>query len=405
MLWKPPCVARRWALFFLYLLYLSTALAVVGPAAAGDLNADAPETAAEAEVPATEITPAEQAESWTPMIPKDDADWVELVSGEWLRGTLERFRDDTIEFDSDELDDQKFDYADVIAFRVATPRQFVHTDHTEYIGPAVMKDGIITVWTSKGPISFSRDELLGIVPTATRRLDLWDGKLSVGVSASSGNTDETNYSGFGYLRRSSAFTRLRFDYNGTVSFVNDSQNANNHRGTAKFDVFLSRRWYLTPAMIDVFSDTFQNIAMRITPSSSIGYHIFNSSKIEWDVELGAGAQITRLDNVAVSAGRPLEDKENLTGALIAATRVDWDITKRIDWTLDFRYQFGVPDVDERYTNMFTTLSFEITRIIDIDLSLKFNRNANPAPSGFENGSPVYPKSDDVTVTFGLGIDF
>jgi hypothetical protein len=32
---------------------------------------------------------------------RDDFDWVRLVSGEWLKGSIEGMRDDTLRFDSD----------------------------------------------------------------------------------------------------------------------------------------------------------------------------------------------------------------------------------------------------------------------------------------------------------------
>ena len=55
-----------------------------------------------------------------PKIPLDDgADWLQLVSGEWLRGKLVRIRDDKVDFDSDELDDLSLDLADITTIRTA----------------------------------------------------------------------------------------------------------------------------------------------------------------------------------------------------------------------------------------------------------------------------------------------
>ncbi|NRA39975.1 MAG: hypothetical protein HRU15_17665 [Planctomycetes bacterium] len=39
-------------------------------------------------------------------------DWVRMKSGEWLKGELKSFRDDVIEFESDEFGDQVLDLAD-----------------------------------------------------------------------------------------------------------------------------------------------------------------------------------------------------------------------------------------------------------------------------------------------------
>lgn len=43
----------------------------------------------------------------------DDLDWVQLVSGEWIKGKIKRMRDDNLEFDSDKLDMLNIDFGDV----------------------------------------------------------------------------------------------------------------------------------------------------------------------------------------------------------------------------------------------------------------------------------------------------
>ena len=43
-------------------------------------------------------------QDWHPAWPeKDTKDWVQLKSGEWVRGNMDLFRDLKMEFDSDEL--------------------------------------------------------------------------------------------------------------------------------------------------------------------------------------------------------------------------------------------------------------------------------------------------------------
>lgn len=385
---------------------LTVAMLAPPPATVGaeDEPTDQPVTAPGARGdarPAAAAAPA--AARWQPTIPDEDGnDWLELVSGEWLRGKLERLRDETLEFDSEELDELTLDFEDVAGFRVGSARIFVLTDRTEHLGRAVMDKGRILVWTADGERAFAREQLLSIVPAGNRRIDRWDGKISVGVSSRSGNTDEQDMSAFGYLRRSTPLTRLRFDYNGDISIVSGNTNANSHRGTAKFDVFLSDRWYLSPAILEVFSDPFQNIALRITPSAAVGYHLTKRPKIDWDYELGAGAQLSRADTVPLDDDRnPLTDEESLVGALITSTRLEWEITSRIDWTFFYRLQLGVPEFDQRFQHLFTTLSVELTKAIDLDVSLTFDRSANPPPEA----DGTIPKENDVTIAFGFGLDF
>ena len=48
-----------------------------------------------------------------PPPPPDMFDWIQLKSGEWLKGELIALYDDKLEFDSDELDNLTFDWDDV----------------------------------------------------------------------------------------------------------------------------------------------------------------------------------------------------------------------------------------------------------------------------------------------------
>ena len=48
---------------------------------------------------------------WTPPPPMpDEFDWVQLVSGEWLKGEIRAMYKDSMEFDSEELDLLNLDF-------------------------------------------------------------------------------------------------------------------------------------------------------------------------------------------------------------------------------------------------------------------------------------------------------
>ena len=54
---------------------------------------------------------AEEKEGWLPPEPRPEKfDWIQLKSGEWLKGKLEVLYDRKLEFDSDELDELTFDF-------------------------------------------------------------------------------------------------------------------------------------------------------------------------------------------------------------------------------------------------------------------------------------------------------
>ena len=49
--------------------------------------------------------------------PPDEYDWVQLNSGEWLKGELQSLYDDELVFDSDNLGVLRLDWEDVVRFR------------------------------------------------------------------------------------------------------------------------------------------------------------------------------------------------------------------------------------------------------------------------------------------------
>lgn len=52
------------------------------------------------------------ADAWKAFEPPPDSkyDWIQLDSGEWLKGDLKVMYDQSLEFDSDKMDDQSFDF-------------------------------------------------------------------------------------------------------------------------------------------------------------------------------------------------------------------------------------------------------------------------------------------------------
>ena len=57
--------------------------------------------------------------SWVP--PQDSFDWIQLKSGEWLKGRLKAMQERKLEFDSDELNDLTFDWKDIRQVRSPAP--------------------------------------------------------------------------------------------------------------------------------------------------------------------------------------------------------------------------------------------------------------------------------------------
>ena len=121
--------------------------------------------------------------SWKPPgVGHDGSDWIQLKSGEWLRGDLKYIQNKMVEFDSDELDQQTLKLKDVSkvysAHRVFT--QF--EDHQPTYGMVVISNDLVMV-SGAEPLALHRDLLMGITPSGGRTgIRDWSGNASLGLS-------------------------------------------------------------------------------------------------------------------------------------------------------------------------------------------------------------------------------
>jgi hypothetical protein len=341
------------------------------------------------------------ADPWKPPDPKVDRyDWIQLSSGEWLKGTVERMRGDEFEFDSDELDDQTFDWEDVVQLR--SPRRHVYRFGQMLVvrGPSVMEGDSITVIVEGVKQRFPRADLTAIVHGADSELDYWSGKINFSANFRSGNTEQTDYATQSWIRRETARNRIRLDLSGNYGVLNGEKSEDSVRSNLKWDIYWSRDFYITAFNFEGFRDDFANIERRLTPSAGVGYHILRG-KQDLEVEALAGFQTTQF--VSVQEG---VDDQVMNFTLTFGVVSELELTKRIDFDASYRVMLTLPDTGDTSHNLVTTLSIELlggTALGDLDLDIGFNFDRIENPK--EDASGVTPKKNDYRLTIGLGLEF
>ena len=338
-----------------------------------------------------------QAQEWHPGWPeKDQKDWIQLKSGEWLRGDMDLFRDLKMEFDSDKLKELQIKWEDIVAFRLPREMTFVFEGQKVYTGSASMRDGVIRINTESGPLDFNRRDLLTIIEGKPRERNFWAAKLSLGTTFQSGNTDKIDLSSRLQLKREATRSSLSLEYRGSYSEVSKLETVNNHKGIILINLFISRMFYVTPATVEYYSDKFQNIDARYTLGAGVGYYFFRQSNIDWSVGLGGGYQVTEF--LSVEAG---EDPKEKNGSVIPSTNLDWDITGDIELEFEYRSLIGVPDRKSSSHHAAMDLSIDFYKdIFELTLSLLWDRVDNP--KAYSDGT--VPEKDDLKVVFGFGVD-
>jgi putative salt-induced outer membrane protein YdiY len=331
--------------------------------------------------------------SWVP--PKDKFDWIQLKSGEWLKGSIKAMQERKLEFDSEELKLLTFDWKDIRQVRSWQLNDLLYGDQQNAAGPIFITPSLVTVGVQQ-PLTFPRSELQSITPGGTKERNYWSGKLSLGLALRAGNTKSVDYNAQASLQRRAPGTRLKFDYIGNVSSIEDVESANNHRANTEFDIWLSRRLYFIAPFTEYFKDPFQNMAHRMTAGAGLGYDLIARPGLEWNVSTGPAYQKTWFDSV-----QPGEDAEKGAAALTFGSRFEWDITQRIDLILEYRGQYTSRETGETIHHSVSTLSVELTKTLDLDVSFVWDRTQNPK----QESNGTIPKQDDFRLTLGLGINF
>jgi putative salt-induced outer membrane protein YdiY len=334
--------------------------------------------------------------SWLPpAIGHDKEDWIQLKSGEWLRGRLYYIQQRKVEFASDELDDFSLDLKDVRQVYPANPLFTKFNGRGQIFGQVVVSNEVVEVF---GPeqVTLSRDQLTGITPGGEREFDFWSGNLSVGLSLQSGNSRQKTLTTSAEVARRTPATTLQLNYLGNYSEAEGVQNANNHRINGLYDIRLNRDWFLRPAYLEYYRDQVANIAHKGTFGVGLGYYIFDREGLQWLVAGGPGYQYTRFENV-----EPGQADTTSTLAAVLQTSFKADITRR----LKFIETIGVTLTSEEaglYSHhAVSTLELEIKRHLDLNVSFVWDYLQNPQ---IELSGTV-PQHSDFRLVVGVGLKF
>lgn len=330
----------------------------------------------------------------TPMSGEDD--WIQLNSGEWLKGEITDLQDDDFAFESDELDELRLDWADVHALYSTRTNTVLLRDRSTVQGRLRIEGDEVVVINDDGETGYPRDEVRSIVPGQLTWRNLWSGKITLGATIRRGNVDQDDFTSSLRLQRRDARSRFTLQYDGVVSVVDDDKVANNHRAVANHNVYLTRRLYLNPIRFEAYRDEFSNIDYRLTPSAGLGYDIVDTADFEWTAGGGAGWQFTEFDEAP-----PGRSRRDDTAAFLLNTGLEWEASQKVDVRFDYTITVPMPDTNAYNFRADFRVEVEVYGDLDLDVGIIWDRINEPTP----DSAGVVPDSDDVRFFVGLGWEF
>jgi hypothetical protein len=340
---------------------------------------------------------ADNETTWNKAVPPTDKfDWIQLTSDEWLKGEIKVLYNKVLEFDSDELDLLEIDLEDIkqiLGHGIKGVR--LEGPITVFGELQVTKDKVII---TNGDIqkTFDRSKLISITKGETRELSLWSAKLSLGLDLTSGNTEQTNYSSKMNLKRRTTGTRFNLDYLGNFSSTRGVDTVENNRLNGFFDIFKTRKFFWRPGFGEYYRDPFQNIAHRYTLGAGGGYQAIDTARTDLSATGGLAFQETKFDSVDVG-----QEEKISSPALVIGTRFETELTKRIDFKINYSFNIVNQDSGSYTHHSVTSLETEITSWLDFDISFVWDRIKDPTA----NSDGTLPESDDYQLMFLLGLEY
>ena len=336
--------------------------------------------------------------AWEPPLPASDGyDWIQLTSDEWLKGTLEVLYENNLEFDSDKLDFQEFEWKDIKQIRGHGLFNVRLEGPIIVVGFLHVTENKVFITVGSEKKEFDRDQLVTITRgSESKRIDYWTAKIGLGLNISSGNTDQIQYNMKGSLKRRTLINRFVFDYLGNFVSTDNEETADSQRITAYFDIFKTRDFFFRVVHAEYYRDPFQNIQYRGTVGAGVGYHLIDTSKTNWDIKAGPAYQFTRFESVELG-----QDLTESTPAFSAGTSFDTELTDKIDLIANYNFNIVNDDSGRYMHHVIMTLETEITDLLDFDVSCIWEHTQKPAL----RSDGTIPKKDDFQLIFSVIIDF
>jgi hypothetical protein len=341
---------------------------------------------------------------WKAFVPPPDSDydWIQLVSGEWLKGELKAMYDHVLEFDSEELELLEFDFENVVWVRTRRPQQILVEREGNKRG-VILESGVLEIdgnqvilRNGEETLELGRQQVVSIAPGLEDWRSVWSGSIAAGLTERSGNSETTDGNVNIYLQRRTGASRMTLDHASNYSESGGEKTSDNHRTRIDYDRYLSSRFYWRAVSGEYYRDPFSNIDDQYSVGTGPGYELIWTTKTEWLVFAGVGYQKTYF--VSVEAG---EDSSSESPFGSIGTRFDQELTSRVDLILDYSMRL-LNDENGRYTHhAIGTLSVELVNDFDLDLSYVWDRIDKPQRAS----DGTVPEQDDFKFIVSIAYDF
>lgn len=367
-------------------------LLVVSVCAATEVRAEAPaETQSDAD-PAAAAAQQEAAPAGAKPESSEEGyyDWIQLYSGEWIKGWMETMRDETLYFESEVLYSLYIDWVSIVTLYSAQYHTYVLRDGSTVVAKGILENGQLKL---NGKY-YAPNRVLLIKQGGVDEIDNWYFRLRSGLSLHNASSSQFTWSNSTELLRDDGITRAALRYDGTLGQVDGDLTVSTHTGALQVDVLITSTLYLLPFYGSVTHDYERNIELRTTLGTGAGVHIIDVDGASWEVSFGP-AYVSLLPITTVNGD--VARTHDL--GVILKTDLDVDILKDLSLNATWLSVLTVTGTDRSYHQGIASLELELSNIVTLNLSVMFDRSE--APQTTESGET--PAQNSLQLDVGLGV--
>ena len=228
------------------------------------------------------------------------ADQITMKNGDRLSGAIVKSDGKELVIKSEFAGKVTIPWDAVTSISSTQPLNVVLKDGQTVVGTVTTADGKFQIVThDTGTVSAARESVTAIRSAEEqadydrirnpRITDLWAGFLDLGYATTRGNADTSSFTLNTVATR--ATTRDKIDARFTM--IESSSNAsgpslttaNAKRGGLSYNLNLNPKLFAF-GTVNLESDQFQDLDLRFNPAGGLGYHVVNTKKSMFDVQLG-----------------------------------------------------------------------------------------------------------------------
>ena len=316
------------------------------------------------------------------------ADEVKLKNGDVITGTIVKKETDKLVFNTVYAGDISIAWTEINTLNSKAPLKIFLADETIFtgvIGASQAGRAKIQMVNSDAQTDVDLNQLNYINPNPliSGIGTVWSGNINLGGALTEGNTDTS-------LLRADGETIARTKYNRfTVGGVVNRAKSNNvdteynSRGYAKYDKFLTKKWYLY-TNLTLENDRFRDIDLRSTTGVGNGYQLYEQDDLNLAIEGGI---------VYIKVDYDVAKDENYTSGRWAIRYDQKPMSGDVQFFHQHEVLFGLEKTANTLVFSKTGLRVPIAKNLNASSQINLDYNSQPA----ENR-----KKMDKTLLFSLG---